>query len=62
MCAPYNLSLVVAAVEEAKTEQPVTAVAMVRVWRKMRESPEREGKRRREIVRKMQLEAEPKRM
>ena len=62
MCAPYSLSLVVAAVEEAKTEQPVTAVAMVRVWRKMRERPEREGKRRREIVRKMQLEAEPKRM
>lgn len=62
MCEPYNLSLAVADVEEAKIEQPDTAVAIVRVWRKIRERPERDGKRRREIVRKMQLEAEPKRM
>lgn len=52
----------VVVVEEEKIEQPETAVAMVRMWRKMRNRPERDGKRRREIVRKIQLEAELKRM
>ncbi|KAG0485101.1 hypothetical protein HPP92_009180 [Vanilla planifolia] len=47
--------------EEFATAQPETAPAMVSEWRRMRRNPTAEGMRRRERVRKMQLEAAPRR-
>lgn len=44
------------------TEREETAMKMVRTWRRMRKKPTREGKRRRERVRKMKLEEAAKRM
>lgn len=49
-------------VPEETAAQPETAPAMVRTWRRMRKKPHREGKRRSERVRKMQLEAAPNKM
>lgn len=42
--------------------QPDTAPPIVITWRRMKRKPTIEGKRRRESVRKIQLEAAPKRM
>jgi hypothetical protein len=44
------------------TEQPDTAAMMVNMWRRMTKKPQREGNKRRERVRNMQLEAAHKRM
>jgi len=41
---------------------PVTAPAMVVMWRRMKRRPTTEGRSLRERVRKMQLEAAPRRM
>ena len=60
MWTPYQRPEEVEEREEAV--HPETAPAMVRTWRRMRKKPQREGTRRRERVRKMQLEAAPKRM
>jgi hypothetical protein len=43
-------------------EQPDTAAMMVTTWRRMTKKPQREGNRRRERVRNIQLEAAHKRM
>lgn len=49
--------------EPAETAlQPEMAPAMVTMWRRTRSAPATEGKRRRESVRKMQLEAAPSKM
>lgn len=57
MWAAYHLLV---AVEAAA--QPVIAPAMVKMWRRIRKKPHTEGTKRRERVKKMQLEAAPKRM
>lgn len=49
-------------VAEEATWQARTATQMVRTWRRMRKKPKREGRRRRERVRKMKLEAAARRM
>lgn len=59
MWVPYHLLL---PAPELAAAQPETAPAMVRMWSKMRKNPHRDGMRRRERVRKMQLEAAPRSM